>query len=181
MDREPADSTARLDRLVDQQEIRDVIYRYCRGIDRRDYDLVRACYHPDATDDHGDYRGGVDGFITYVMAGLPRYEATMHFIGNVLVEPVADQARAESYIVAHHRIAPSSSKPARDFVVGLRYVDDFERRNHEWRIAARVCAFEWSRLDPIEPGGWVPGATATLGRHDGSDVVFAPSIAAWHA
>jgi hypothetical protein len=76
MDSEPAASTARLDRLADQQEVRDVIYRYCRGIDRRDYDLVRACYHADATDDHGDYRGGVDGFITYVMAGLPRYEAT---------------------------------------------------------------------------------------------------------
>ena len=77
---------ARLARVVDQQEIADVIYRYCRGIDRCDFDLVRSCYHPDAIDDHGDFRGGVDEFIAFVQQGLPRFERTMHFIGNVLVE-----------------------------------------------------------------------------------------------
>ena len=39
---------ARLARLADRLEIRDVVYRYCRGIDRREYDLVRSCYHHDA-------------------------------------------------------------------------------------------------------------------------------------
>jgi hypothetical protein len=127
----------RLTALIDQQEIRDVIYRYCRGIDRREYDLVRSCYHPDATDDHGDFRGNVDEFIAYVASNLPRYERTMHFIGNVLVEVSGDAARAESYLVAYHRLPPSSSKPERDFVVNLRYVDDFQRRSGGWRP---VCA-----------------------------------------
>jgi SnoaL-like domain len=122
-------SEARLQRLLDQGEIRDVIYRYCRGIDRRQYDLVRSCYHPDAIDDHAGFRGNVDEFISYVAKGLPVYEGTMHFIGNVLIEPDGDQARAESYIVAHHRLAAREAKPERDYVVGLRYVDDFERRN----------------------------------------------------
>jgi SnoaL-like domain len=27
--------------MLDQNEIRDIVYRYCRGIDRCDYDLVR--------------------------------------------------------------------------------------------------------------------------------------------
>lgn len=168
---------ARLARLVDQQEIRDVIYRYCRGIDRCDYDLVRSCYHPDASDDHGDFRGGVDDFIAYVQQGLPRYERTMHFIGNVLIEPVGDSARAESYIVAHHHLAESRTRPERDFVAGLRYVDDFERRGGEWRIAARICVFEWSRLDPVTPGGWVPVDTAATGVRDRTDPVYAASIA----
>jgi hypothetical protein len=61
-------------------------------------------------------------------------------------------------------------------VVGLRYVDDFERRAGEWRIAARVCAFEWSRLDPVPPGGWIPGPEATQGRVDGTDVVFSDRL-----
>lgn len=164
----------RLARMMDQQEIRDVVYRYCRGIDRRDYDLVRSCYHPDATDDHGDFRGGVDDFIAYVQRGLPRFERTMHFIGNVLIEPVGDRARAESYLVAYHHLRASSSKPERDFVAGLRYVDDFERRQGEWRIAARVCVFEWSRIDVVAPGGWSAAPGATLGQADRSDLVFAP-------
>ncbi|MEI6002085.1 hypothetical protein H3V53_34635 [Paraburkholderia bengalensis] len=36
--------------------------RYCRGIDRIDWDLVRTCYHPDAFDEHGSSGGGrLDG------------------------------------------------------------------------------------------------------------------------
>lgn len=168
---------AALARVIDQQQIRDVIYRYCRGIDRRDYDLVRACYHPDATDDHGDFRGGVEDFIAYVQRGLPRFERTMHFIGNLLVEPDGDRARVESYAVAYHRLRESRTKPERDFVIGLRYVDDFTRRDRAWRIGARVCVFEWSRTDPVEGGGWALAAAATMGQTDGSDAVFAADIA----
>jgi ketosteroid isomerase-like protein len=177
MDFADTDLRARMVRVVDQQEIRDVIYRYCRGIDRRDYDLVRSCYHPDALDDHGDFRGSVDGFIAHVEQGLPRFERTMHFIGNVLIEPDGDSARAESYIVAHHHLRESRTKPERDFVCGLRYVDDFERRTDgEWRIASRVCVFEWSRIDPVAPGGWSPAPQATLGQIDGTDTVFTPRL-----
>lgn len=172
--------TARLARLLDQNEIRDVIYRYCRGIDRCDYDLVRSCYHTDASDDHGDFRGGVEDFIAYVQRGLPRFERTMHFIGNLLVEPDGDHARAESYIVAHHHLRESRTKPERDFVAGLRYVDDFERRDRVWRIAARLCVFEWSRIDPVAPGGWAPDDAATTGRRDRDDAVYTPSIAIWN-
>ena len=163
-------------RVVDQQQITDVIYRYCRGIDRCDYDLVRSCYHLDARDDHGDFRGNVDDFIAYVQIGLSRFERTMHFIGNVLVEPEGDRARAESYIVAYHHLRESRTKPERDYTVGLRYVDDFERRDGEWKIAARACVFEWSRIDPVAPGGWSPAEIAATGRRDESDLVYAATV-----
>ena len=169
----------RLQRTLDQQEIADVIHRYCRGIDRCDYDLVRSCYHPDGIDDHGDFRGGVDDFIAYVQRGLPTFERTMHFIGNVLIEPKGDTARAESYAIAHHRIPARGSKPERDYNVGLRYVDDFERRHGEWKIAARVCIFDWWRIDETDRGTWEPAPGSAIGRRDADDVVFAPSIATW--
>ena len=56
---------AALRRLLDEEAIKKVHLRYCRGIDRRDWELLRSCYHPDALDDHGDYVGGVDGFIKF--------------------------------------------------------------------------------------------------------------------
>jgi ketosteroid isomerase-like protein len=171
----PDAGSRRMERALDQLEIRDVIYRYCRGIDRRDFELVRSCYHPDAIDDHGNFCGGRDEFVTYVSTRLVRFERTMHVIGNVLIEPVGDQARAESYIVAYHRLAGEADGPARDLIVGLRYVDDFERRDGEWRIAARMCVFEWSRVDPVADG-WTVSAAATFGRTDGTDPVFAPSV-----
>jgi hypothetical protein len=175
-----ASAEARLANLADQQDIRGVIYRYCRGIDRRDFALVRSCYHADATDDHGDFRGTVNEFITYVQGTLPRYERTMHFIGNVLVEVDGDDARSESYVVAYHRLPASSSKPERDFVVNLRYVDDFERRAGEWRIATRVCAVDFARLDPVPSGGWQAGAETTQGQFGAGDAVFAASLRGWN-
>ena len=51
----------KLQRLIDKDEIRDLISRYARGVDRADWDLVRDTYHPDATDDHGDYKGEWEG------------------------------------------------------------------------------------------------------------------------
>ena len=94
---------ADLDTLLAHHEITQVIYRYARGIDRLDFDLVRSCYHPDAYDDHGTMKGDVDTFIEGCRRFLPRFEATQHFMGNLLIEVDGDRARAETYAVAYHR------------------------------------------------------------------------------
>ena len=147
---------ALLQRMLDEYAIREVLNRYCRGIDRRQFDMVRSCYHPDGTDDHGGYKGGVDGFIAHCQAGLSRYERTMHFMGNLYIEVDGDKATSEAYTIAFHRLSattsPKGDRPARDHLVGFRYVDNFERRNGEWKIARRVCVFEWTRTDPVPPG-----------------------------
>jgi SnoaL-like domain len=170
----------RLAYVLAAEEIRGIYYRYCRGIDRRQYDLVRSCYHPDAVDNHGEYVGGLDGFIEHVRSNLPRFERTMHFLGNIIVEVDGDKARGEAYALAHHRLAAGGSKPERDFVVGLRYVDDFECRGGEWAIAHRVCVFEWTRMDPVGESPYRFGDAHLRGRTDGEDPVFAPSLADLH-
>ncbi|MGA1649630.1 MAG: nuclear transport factor 2 family protein, partial [Ilumatobacteraceae bacterium] len=74
------------DELVDRELIRDLVQRYARGVDRRDFDLVRSCYHPDAIDEHGPFRGDVDGFIVFLREQLARWSVTQHVIGNSLIE-----------------------------------------------------------------------------------------------
>ena len=135
--------------MTDHEQIRTVVYRYARAIDRRDFDSVRSCYHADATDDHGDYRGGVDGFIEFVREQLARWSVTSHFIGNVLMEIDGDRARVESYAHVTHRGLPKPDGSVRDLTSGVRYVDDFERRAGEWRIAARVVVNDWNRVTLI--------------------------------
>jgi hypothetical protein len=157
--------------LADQQAVHDVIMRYTRGIDRRDFQLVRSCYHNGAIDDHGSYRGGVDGFIEHISRSLPRFQSTNHFIGNQLIDIDGDVAHSESYCVAYHREPPSDDAPARDMVIGLRYVDRLERRSGEWRIAHRVCAMDWSRVDPVT-SEWPFGPGTTRGRPYPDDVVY---------
>jgi hypothetical protein len=148
---------ARLDALLAEREIARTICRYCRGVDRRDFDLVRSCYHPDANDDHGGYVGGVDGFIEYIGRELDAFELTVHSVTNLLVEPVGESiAQSEAYATAVHRIGSSSSKPRRDYVVGFRFLDRFEDRGDGWLIADRRVVIDWTRMDPVGTGIELP-------------------------
>jgi hypothetical protein len=158
-----------LDDLLARQEIADVLHRYSRGIDRLDWDLVRDCYHPDAYDDHGGIAGTVDEFIAGGRAYLTRFAATMHFLGNMLIELDGPQARAETYAVAYHRVEGPDGG-GKDDIFGIRYVDRFERRAGRWRIAHRVVATEWRRVDPV-PAGRGRGGVGVWGRRDGEDVI----------
>jgi hypothetical protein len=161
----PATAERRLELLLTRAEITDVLYRYCRGIDRRDFDLVRSCYHPDAAEEHGDYIGDVDGFLTRAARNLARCERTMHFLGNILIEIDGTVARSESYALAYHRLpAPDADRSARDRVVGLRYLDRFTERDGQWRISSRRCVCDWTRTDVVPAGfefppGWLRGST----------------------
>jgi hypothetical protein len=134
------------EQLVTEAEIRDVVARYCRGIDRMDRELVRDCYHDDARDEHGSFRGTVDEFLDWVWQLLARYDATAHYVAQQLVDLDAadpDHARVETYGVAVHRAA--SGAPHLNLTTGFRFVDRFERRDGRWRIAHRVAVTDWSR------------------------------------
>ena len=37
--------------LLDERDIREVLLRYCRGVDRCDAELISSCYHADAVDE----------------------------------------------------------------------------------------------------------------------------------
>ena len=158
-----------------EAQIRKVLLQYARGIDRLDLDLVRACYHHDATDSHGSFEGTVDEFLAWVARVLRRYDATMHFLGNPLVEfadSVDDEplsALVETYGMAFHRAA--GGPPERNLVTGFRFIDRFECRNGAWGIARRVATTEWSRVDREDDWWPIPGGMLQ-GRRDRTDPVY---------
>ena len=47
-----------LEELSAYIEIKQVLYMYCRGVDRGDAELIRSVYHPDAIDEHGPFWQG---------------------------------------------------------------------------------------------------------------------------
>ena len=152
--------------LLDERAITTVLMRYARGIDRRDFALVASCYHPGATDDHGSFRGTVEEFIPWVQTALERFDTTMHLLGNVLIDLDGDTAHVETYCVAYHRLVGRDV----DSIAGLRYVDRFERREGDWRIADRTIVVEWNRVDDVVTPGFGPGYVR--GTHDHTDPVY---------
>jgi SnoaL-like domain len=138
-----------LEELVAKQAITEVLYRYCRGIDRRDWELLRSCYHPDAHDDHAIYRGERDGLIEFMGEFVTAHcSATKHTVNNILITVTGDTATAESQIHAWHRMLPepgAEDAPPKELSVSARNVDHLERRSGEWRFASRVLVFDWVR------------------------------------
>ena len=157
---------------ADERAIKHVLTRYARAIDRFDMDLLRTVYHPDAYDDHGGYQGDVEGFIVYLNVVLPRFEGTQHFLGNTHVELDGDVAHTETYCQAWHRIAGEDGAPDHDSVAGLRYIDRFERRDGEWRIAARQIVLDWTRDDAVVGGSGGRSPGTQYGRRDRSDPAY---------
>jgi ketosteroid isomerase-like protein len=138
---------ARLQALLDKEEIREVTYRFARGVDRRDWELIRSCYHEDAVDHHGVFDGPASEYVAWVTTNLPELaDATTHHISNGLIELHGDVAFCESYVLAAHRYTREDGAKA-DFLVGARYIDRFERRRGEWRIAERQLLWDWARDD----------------------------------
>jgi ketosteroid isomerase-like protein len=145
-----ADRDAVLRRLLDESEIRAVLARYARGIDHGDMDLVRSCYHHDATDAHGRFNGLVEGFIGSSREFTEKLESMTHVFGQSTIELDGDTAWVESYCLCPIRIRAQDGQPAIERIGNIRYVDVFERRDGTWRIARRKVVHHPGRLEPVE-------------------------------
>jgi hypothetical protein len=132
----------------DMAEIRRVLERYCRAIDRCDEDLVRSVYHPDAVDDHGTFKGSGWDFAKWVVVQLRAFEATMHTLGQSMIEVQGDRATSETYCIAYHQRRGADGNSLLTF--GGRYVDELERRDGEWRLSKRVVVHDWNKVERIE-------------------------------
>lgn len=161
------------DDLLDRAEITDVIQRLARGTDRLDEELMASCYHPDGFDDHNSFRGSGTEFAAWVCEVLPHFAATMHFIALPHIRLDGDVAQVDTYCVAHHVAKPDDAGQATDMVMGLRYVDRFEKRGGTWLIAKRVCAFDWNYTIPFDSTtGFQFAEDFTVGVRSRDDITY---------
>ena len=138
-----------LQQLLDRQQIEDVLTRYSRAVDRADVDLLRSCYHDDATEDHGGvFKGTARDYVDQIAAILPKAGILNHLVTNVLVEFTgADAARVEAQILTFARMKKDGEKF--DTLTLARAVDRFERRDGRWAISERRLCFEWNQEMPM--------------------------------
>ena len=135
----PVPDSGKVQALIDRQEIFDCLTRYARGVDRLDAELILSAYHADANDDHGVFVGSPRDFVDWVI-DLHRtgQSKTMHLLGNHRCELVGDTAHCETYCVYY-----GYNRNDTIDVCANRYIDRFEKRGGEWRIADRICVVEW--------------------------------------
>jgi len=155
--------------LMDREAIRECMFRYCRGIDRQDEAALRSAYWPDATDRHGPYQGSAQGFIDWALEKLrTQGERSVHNVANLSITLRGTHAAVETYFTALQRDRDAQGTAREVFLAG-RYLDRFEKRGEEWRIAQRTVVYDWvrplgtpegseaERFGPRQPIGGVQG------------------------
>jgi len=141
--------------LADREAIRDCLYRYARGTDRCDEELLRSAYWEDAQDEHLEFKGTREEYLAYALPGLRSMDQRHHIIANVLIRLDGARADVESYFYGYQRLRGPDGQP-RDYVGAGRYLDKFERRDDEWRIANRVVMTDWFR-EYDDSADWAKG------------------------
>ena len=133
---------ARLAELCDKQALLELNLRYCRAVDRCDLELLLSCFHPDAVDDHGTFRGSPADVFPAILEKMRGMPPVQHILDNALFEVDGDLAWGELYMSVRTADADAASPPDS---FG-RNLDRYERRGGEWRIAQRRVIIE--RLFP---------------------------------
>lgn len=142
-----ADELAAFREMRDRQAIMDCLTRYSRGVDRLDRELVLSCYHHDATDDHGAFMGDPREFVEWVFDLHYKGQIfTQHHLTNHSCEIEGKVAHTETYYIFSAR-----NRDETLWIAGGRYLDRFEQRAGEWKIATRYCTVEWSGMPPATP------------------------------
>lgn len=137
---DPPDLSAllpQLQELIDRQAIYDCLKRYTRGVDRHDDDLIRSAFWPDAQIAYGRSPiMGPEEFIPWVNAEhATLFEQNQHHITGQTVEFDGDVAHVESYVL--HFLLGSARKQGPHTIGSGRYIERYDRRGAEWRIAVR--------------------------------------------
>lgn len=132
--------------MLDRMRIRACIERLARGEDRRDADLIRASWWPDATYDYGVQNGSFDEYLAWVVPGADAITNTQHVLGQSHIDHKGKRARVETHVISYHRVdygAGTDARDEHDTCIGGRYLDHMERRDGEWRIAQRTMLYDW--------------------------------------
>jgi hypothetical protein len=170
--------------LYAKERIKECLLRYCRGVDRKEYDLMRAAYHADAYDDHGPYKGDVAGLAAWIERRHEHVEQSMHLLGNCIIELNGAEASVETYGLVFQRFSPEGMETQRMYASGasadrdtsrmmtaIRYVDRFERRDGDWRISNRIVVVE-TIWNPGEAESIPQDFQWMLTRRDRADVLW---------
>lgn len=180
-----------LTELLDKQSISDVIMTYARAIDRLDETMLRSVFHPDSQHAHGfegpssdpslpSEPGEPGDFVAFALGVLNTHRHTHHQLGNIFIELEDDNAYAETYFTAYHRMrAKGDPKAAEhawdtemDFWVGGRYLDRFQKRDGVWKISHRTGLTDWMRTEPPASQGLVDVPESLAGHRGEKDLVY---------
>jgi hypothetical protein len=130
-------------------EIHEVLYQYCRSMDRMDAALALDCFEPDGELEYsGLYRGSPAGFVEWLWPVHGAMVAHSHMVTNIIVDVTnGDTAVSEAYVLVTLRIENKGELV--DLIGKGRYLDRWRRFEGRWRIAHRTYVSDLGTVHPV--------------------------------
>lgn len=128
--------------IADRLEIQDLLVRYARALDTKDFDVLDTVFTPDA---HLDYTssGGIAGRYPEVKAWLSKvlryFPVYQHLVANHDVEIDGDRATSVASLYNPMQRGDGGGM----FYVGAEYRDRLVRTPAGWRIEDRYEHLVW--------------------------------------
>jgi hypothetical protein len=162
-------SDPQIEELIAKQAIRDVLSRYCRGLDRMDRAMADSVWSDGATANYVDmYEGTGLGFIDWAWEVHAGMQCHSHQITNVLTLVDGDTAASEAYATVVLWTNPDDEGRQTEITVRGRYLDRWSCRAGRWSIDHRTHVVDTQSLARLRKGP-VSGAS----RRDTQDASFA--------
>jgi hypothetical protein len=160
------------ERVVDRLQIEEVLYKLCRAVDRRTFDLLDEVYHPDATiNKYGDD----ESWLTWKAEAVERHRTlpvAIHMMTGLLIDFInQDRAFVESSCIALEQRDGDGTESGFNQLVLLRYADLFERRDGLWRIGSRTFVPDQMMRVAMTPAGVDRVVGRNAGRRDENDPI----------
>ena len=129
--------------LLDHNEIRMLVARYCWALDKNDRDLFEKVFLPDATAHlSGPLLEGIDAIWARIRSALGGLDTSQHVTGSQEININGDTATSRTYLFAQH--VRKNAKNGPHYVVGGEYLDDLVRTPAGWRIKYRILNTIWT-------------------------------------
>ncbi len=133
-----------LEDLIAKQAIKELVLKYCRAIDRKDYVSLATLYHDEATDDHGGmFNGTAKEFLAWLPNMLETMKVTSHMVTNHLITVDGDYAEGEVCTIAYHL-----THDDQEIIIGGRYLDKYFCTYGLWQFTHRQIVLDWNQIQP---------------------------------
>jgi hypothetical protein len=143
----------------DQMALYALAAGYCSAVDRESLTDLLAVFtedaelsvhyeHPERPD--AVFRGHAE--LERVIDGIGRYDKTFHFLGGSRFWNDSGIARGEVYCKAHHLM--QTQVGGVDFVMFIRYSDQYSKAGPHWRIEKRRLDVDWTETRAANRPEW---------------------------
>lgn len=145
----------KLAKLIDREELFDLVRRERFARDRRRFDVMRDCFHADAHVVTSWYDGvGADAYVEATRARMAKGGGGTHWVFPTHADIAGDRATVESPALITSRTRLHGVEV--DFKVFCRFFSRAVREDGTWKLLTFRVLFERDTLCPVDPDEALP-------------------------